>query len=89
MVEFFTLKQAQFDLRKWTSSDPELVLSLPPDYREANENFKTLDKEHTIKTSVTVWKFHLAISKSITLKAESISKHQMMSDNAQTFDPLG
>ena len=33
-----TLKQAQFDLRKWTSSDPELVLSLPPEYREANEN---------------------------------------------------
>ena len=35
-----TLKQAQIDLRKWTSSDPELVLSLPPEYREANQNFQ-------------------------------------------------
>ena len=31
-----SLTQAQFDLRKWTSSDPELDLSLPRGYREAN-----------------------------------------------------
>ena len=69
--------------------NPELVLSLPPGNSEANENFKFLDKGETIKPSGFVWKFHLAISKSISLKAESITKHQMLSDNAQTFDIPG
>ena len=89
-----TLKQAQIDLRKWTSSDPELVLSLPPEYREANQNFKFLDKEHTIKTLGIVWKtlsdrFRFTFPKSKSLKPESNTKRRMLSDIAQTFEPLG
>ena len=34
------LKQAKFDLRKWTCSEASLVLSLPPEYREANDNLE-------------------------------------------------
>ena len=89
-----TLTQAQFDLRKWTSSDTDLVLSLPPKYIEAKENFKFLDEEHTINTLETIWnplsdKFRFTISKSKSLKAESITKRQMLTDIAQTFDTLG
>ena len=73
------LKQAQFDLGKWMSSDPELVLSLPPEYREANEKFKFLDEEHT-KSLGILWnpssdKFCFTIStRSKSLKSESITK---------------
>ena len=89
-----TLKKAQFDLRKLASSDPELVLSLPPEYREANENFKFLDEENTIKTLGVVWnplcdKFRFTISKSKSLNAQLITKRQMVSDIAQPFDTLG
>ena len=31
-----TLEKGQFELRKWTCSEPRVTLSLPPEYREAN-----------------------------------------------------
>ena len=48
-------KQAQFDLSKWTRSDPELVLSFSHELMEAYEIFKCLDEEHTVKTLGVVW----------------------------------
>ena len=50
-----TLKQAQFDLRKWTSSDSSIVLDLPIELGEAGEDLKILDTSHTIKTLRIVW----------------------------------
>ena len=73
-----TLKQA--DLRNGTRSDPEFVLSLPPEYREANESFKFLDEEYTITTLGILWnpssdKFCSTIStNSNSLKTESINR---------------
>ena len=49
------LERKKFDLRKWTCSDPSITLSLPPEYREANESFEFPDKNHTIKTLGVVW----------------------------------
>ena len=43
------LERNKFDLRMWTCSDPSVTLSLPPEYREANESFEFLDTNHTIK----------------------------------------
>ena len=45
-----TLKKGQFYLRKWTCSETQVTLSLPPEYREANEDLEFLEDTHTIKT---------------------------------------
>ena len=47
-----TLKRGRFDLRKWTSNESNIILDLPPEYREANDNLEFLDKDHTKKRSV-------------------------------------
>ena len=47
---YSTLKQAQVDFRKWTSSDSSIVLDLPIEVREAGGDLKILDTSHTIKT---------------------------------------
>ena len=49
------LERKTFDLRKRTCSDSWLTLSLPPEYRVANESFEVLDTNHTIKTPGLVW----------------------------------
>ena len=87
-----TLNQAQFHLREWTSSGPELVLSLPPEYKDLIEKFKVLDEEHTIKILEITGNplfdtFRFTISKSKSLKTESITTSQILRDIAQTFDP--
>ena len=71
-----TLEQAQFDLRKWTISDPKLDLSLPPEHREANEKFKFLDEEHTIKTLGIVWNTLSDMLRFTISKSQSVKENQ-------------
>ena len=47
-----TLKRGRVDLRKWTSNKSSIILDLPPEYREAKETLKFLDKDHTKKRLV-------------------------------------
>ena len=88
-----TLKKGQCDLRKWTCTLPELVLRLPAEYREANEEFKFLDETHTIKMLGVVWvsssdKFIVTVSHlSNDLDEATITKRKMLSDIAKIFDP--
>ena len=44
-----TLNRGRFDLSKWISNESSNILDLPPEYREANENLKFLDNDHTRK----------------------------------------
>ena len=90
-----TLKKGQFDLRKWTCNLPELVLRLPPESLEANEEFKFLDETHTIKRLGVVWnsssdKFTFTVSHlSNDLDEATTTKRKMLSDIAKIFDHLG
>ena len=45
-----TLKQSQFDLRKWTSNTPAINLDLPEEFRQAIDNFEFLATDHTVET---------------------------------------
>ena len=89
-----TLKQGQFDLRKWTCSDPRLTLGLPPECREASENFQFLNENHTIKTLGIVWspikdKFTFTVKHLKLDLTERHTKRQILSVIAKVFDPLG
>ena len=90
-----TLKKGQFDLRKWTSSLASVVLHLPEEYREGNENQQFLDKEHSIKTLGITWSPNQdAFSFKVVhldeqLGEGKLTKREMLSDIAKVFDPLG
>ena len=90
-----TLERVQFGLKKWTSNVPSLVLALPAEYREANENLKFLDPTHTIKTLGVTWNpfddlFSFEVAHiSDDINDDGMTKRQMLSDIAKTFDPLG
>ena len=90
-----TLEKGQSDLRKWTCSEPQVTLSLPPEYKEANEDFEFPKDTHTNKTFGIVWNpkfdvFHFKMKQiNGTMSAKALSKRQILSDTAKIFDPLG
>ena len=89
-----TLKKAQFVLRKWTCSEPHVTLSLPQDYREANEDLEFLQDTQNIKTLGIVWNpkfdvFHFKLKQiDEIIPATALEKRQVLSDLAKNFDPL-
>ena len=50
-----SLERNKYDLRRWTSGDSSITLSLPPEYREAERSIEFRDTNHTIKTLGLVW----------------------------------
>ena len=92
---FQALKQAKFDLRKWTCSEASLVLSLPPKCREANDNSEFLENNHTIKTLWIVWNptqdvflFNVAHVEGDTFDKNNVIKRQMLSDISKILVPF-
>ena len=55
------LRKHGFELRKWTSSDPEITLDLPTHLRETAEKDKILDNDYQIKTLGVKWKPNLDV----------------------------
>ena len=90
-----TLERVQFDLKKWTCNVPSLVLAIPAEYRKANKILKFLDPTHTIKTLGVTWNpfddlFSFEVAHiSDDINDDGMTKRQMLSDIAKTFDPLG
>ena len=90
------LKQANFDLRKWTCSEASLVFLLPPEYRETNDNLEFLEHNLTIKALGIVWNptedvflFKVAHVEEDTFYKNNVTKQPILSDISEKFDPLG
>ena len=89
-----TLERVNFDLRKWTSNVPSLVLVLLAEYREANENLNVFEPTHTIKTLGITWNpfedlFSFEVAHIDDIDDREMTKRQMLSDIAESFDALG
>ena len=85
------LKRFGFELRKWTSSDSAITLSLPDNLRETAESFKILDKEYHIKTLGVRWNPN---PDTFTFKVNlddirTHTKRALLSDISKLFDPNG
>ena len=90
-----TLKQAQFELRKWTCSNSNVTRSLPAEYREENGSHEFSEENRTIKTLTIVWNpssdqisFKVA-QLNTDLGTNQLTKRQVLSDISKVFDPLG
>ena len=85
------LKRFGFELRKWTSSDSAITLSLPDNLRETAESFKILDKEYHIKTLGVRWNPN---PDTFTFKVNlddirTHTKRALLADISKLFDPNG
>ena len=90
-----TLKKGQFDLSKWTCSEPQVTFSVLPGYRQANEELEHLLDRLTIKIVRIVWNpkfdvFYFKVKKiSETNSAKALTKQQVLTDIEKIFDPMG
>ena len=90
------LKQSEFDLHKWTSNTPAIILDLSEEYRHTNDTQDFLANDHTIKTLGIVWNpssdtFLIKTSHidDTLFSDKQITKRQKPSDISRIFDPLG
>ena len=84
------LRKHGFELRKWTSSDPEITLDLPTHLRETAEKDKILDNDYQIKTLGVKWKPNLDVfTFEVLLELTAYTKRTFLSDLSKLFDPLG
>ena len=85
------LKKHGFELRKWTSSDSSITLSLPEKLRETEESSKILDKDYHMKTLGIRWNPNPdTFTFNVTLDAmKQHTKRTLLSDVSKLFDPSG
>ena len=89
MRELSPAAKYDFELRKWTSSDPELTLELPFELREiSNQPFSG---KYQIKALGICWK---PISNTFVFlidldDIENMVKGTLLSDLSGVFDPIG
>ena len=82
-----------FLLRKWTSSNPDVVKDLPADLRASKTSCALPDPNEYVKTLGIEWNstsdhFRLTMSEWPSIDG-SLSKRALVSDIAKTFDVLG
>ena len=80
-----------FELRKWTSSHPELTAELPLELRGTSDQLELFSKEYKTKALGICWKpnadtFVFSIELS---HIEQHTKRALLSDSSKVFDPMG
>ena len=85
------LSKFGFELRKWTSSHPELNMELPTELRQTSDQLQLFSEEYKIKTLGICWK---PISDTFIFSIDlddisQITKRTLLSDSSKVFDPIG
>jgi len=83
------MKCGQFELRKWTSNVPELIIDIPVDMRENSDHL--IQRDESLKILGLSWKpsvdsFVFKVSRDIPVEPTKRSVSSMI---ARLFDPLG
>ena len=80
-----------FPLRKWASSDPELIRNMPNDLRAENDDLKLFSKEYNVKALGISWKPNkdIFVFKCDLDPIDSLTKRRLLSAISKLFDPLG
>ena len=85
------LSKAGFEIRKWTSSNPELVERLPANFRETTDEMTIKSDDYSIKTLGVKWNpnpDHFSFIANLDKKTPS-TKREILSEVTRLFDPLG
>ena len=85
------LSKAGFEIRKWTSSNPELVERLPANFRETTDEMTIKSDDYSIKTLGVKWNpnpDHFSFIAKLDEKTPS-TKREILSEVTRLFDPLG
>ena len=85
------LSKAGFEIRKWTSSNPEVVERLPANFRETNDEMTIKSDDYSIKTLGVKWNpnpDHFSFTAKLGEKTPS-TKREILSEVTRLFDPLG
>ena len=86
------LSKAGFEIRKWTSSNPEFVESLPANFRETTEEMTIKSDGYSIQIILGVkWNpnpDHCSFIAKLDERTPS-TKREILSEVTRLFDPLG
>ena len=79
-------------LRKWSSSDPSVLESIPIELRDSKATVVLSDSEHYTKTLGIEWNAlsdHFRVTVTELPSIECMTKRALVADVARTFDALG
>ena len=85
------LSMFAFEMRKWTSSYPELTMELPTELRETSDQLQLFSEKYKIKTLGICWK-RISDTFIFSIDLDDIShitKRTLLSDSSKVFDPIG
>ena len=85
------LSEARFGIRKWTSSNPELVEKLPANFRATTDEMTIKIDDYSIETLGVRWNpnpGHFSFIAKLDEKTPS-TQRKILSEVTRLFDPLG
>ena len=84
------LSEAGFEIRKWTSSNPELVANLPANFRETTDEMTIKSDDYNFETLGVKWNpnpDHFSFIAKLGKKTPS-TKREILSEVTWLFDSL-